>query len=95
MSKNNENKLIPKLRFPEFINDGNWDFDIVENLISTITPPKKLNSSEYLATGKYPIVDQSQNFYCGWTNDIDVLLNKNLPSGNSTVPPSSTRISFS
>lgn len=79
MSKNNENKLVPKLRFPEFINDGNWGYDSVENLVTTTTPPKKLNSSEYLATGKYPIVDQSQNFYCGWTNDNDALLNKNLP----------------
>ncbi|MFN7910774.1 MAG: restriction endonuclease subunit S [Bacteroidota bacterium] len=24
MSKNNENKLVPKLRFPEFVNDGEW-----------------------------------------------------------------------
>ena len=24
MSKNNENKLVPRLRFPEFKNDGNW-----------------------------------------------------------------------
>ena len=24
MSKNNENKLIPKLRFPEFSKDGEW-----------------------------------------------------------------------
>lgn len=79
MSKNNENKLVPELRFPEFINDGNWGYDSVANLVSTITPPKKLNSSEYLTTGKYPIVDQSQNYYCGWTNDIDALLNKNLP----------------
>ncbi|NUN99736.1 MAG: restriction endonuclease subunit S [Saprospiraceae bacterium] len=25
MSKNNENKLVPRLRFPEFHNDGNWE----------------------------------------------------------------------
>jgi type I restriction enzyme S subunit len=25
MSKNNEKKLVPKLRFPEFINNGNWE----------------------------------------------------------------------
>lgn len=25
MSKNNENKLVPKLRFPEFLRNGNWN----------------------------------------------------------------------
>lgn len=74
-----EGETVPKLRFKEFEYSGVWDYDSVENLVSIITPPKKLNSSEYLATGKYPIVDQSQNFYCGWTNDIDALLNKYLP----------------
>lgn len=33
MSKNNENKLVPKLRFPEFENDGNWSFEKLENYI--------------------------------------------------------------
>jgi type I restriction enzyme S subunit len=79
MSKNNDNKLVPKLRFPEFINDAKWSFDTVENLISTISPPKKLNSVEYLATGKFPIVDQSQKFYCGWTNDNNAIINDSLP----------------
>ncbi len=79
MSKNNENKLVPKLRFPEFVNDGEWDFDTAENLISTISPPKKLNSSEYLEFGKFPIVDQSQKFYCGWTNDREALIKNDFP----------------
>ncbi len=32
MSKNNENKLVPKLRFPEFINDGEWGEEVLEKL---------------------------------------------------------------
>ena len=79
MSKNNENKLVPKLRFPDFIQDGNWESDSVQNLISTIAPAKKLNSSEYFTKGKYPIVDQSQDFYCGWTDDSDAVISNNLP----------------
>lgn len=47
MNNNNENKLVPKLRFPEFLNEEEWEEDIVDNLVLTITPPKKLSSSNY------------------------------------------------
>ncbi len=30
MSNNNENKLVPKLRFPEFVNEGEWVEKLVE-----------------------------------------------------------------
>lgn len=70
---------VPKLRFPEFKKDGEWNDDIVKNLVSTITPPKKLISSNYLESGKFPIIDQSQSFYCGWTNDSDAIIFNNLP----------------
>lgn len=32
MSKNNENKLVPKLRFPEFMDFGAWEIDEVGNV---------------------------------------------------------------
>jgi len=32
MSKNNENKLVPKLRFPEFLNEANWVEDTLVNI---------------------------------------------------------------
>lgn len=79
MSNSNQNKFVPKLRFPEFVKDGEWEVDNVENLILTISPPKKLNSSDYLKCGKFPIVDQSQNFYCGWTNDSEALIKNSFP----------------
>jgi type I restriction enzyme S subunit len=78
MSKQ-ENKLVPELRFPEFRKDEEWKIDKVENLILTITPPKKLPSSDYLQSGKFPIIDQSKNFYCGWTNDETSVITTNLP----------------
>ncbi len=37
MSKNNENKLIPKLRFPEFINSNEWDEKPLGNISNRIT----------------------------------------------------------
>lgn len=38
-------------------------------IIETITPPKKIQTSEFLETGNYPIVDQSPPHVAGWTND--------------------------
>lgn len=71
---NNDNKIEPQYRFPEFKKDRSWDVDVVKNLIKTITPPKKLNSNEYLKEGDYPIVDQSKSFYCGYSNDKEALI---------------------
>lgn len=71
--------IIPELRFPEFNNKGAWEKDIVDNLVSTITPPKKLTSSNYQEHGKFPIIDQSKNYYCGWTNDNEAVITEDLP----------------
>ena len=79
MSTNKLNKRIPDLRFPEFVNEGEWEECIVANLIATITPSKKLTTANYLETGRFPIIDQSKSFYCGWTNDADALIISNLP----------------
>ncbi len=37
MSKTNENKLVPKLRFPEFEKDGEWKLNKIGNVYSFIT----------------------------------------------------------
>ncbi len=72
-------KLIPELRFPEFVNDGEWGNDTVNNIIFTIPPPKKLSTAQYFDNGKYQIIDQSKSLYCGWTDDEDGVISKNLP----------------
>lgn len=72
-------KLIPELRFPEFKNEGEWEIDTIDNLVSTITPPRKLTSSDYQKDGKFPIIDQSKSFYCGWINDVDAVIKDGLP----------------
>ncbi|MBQ6210821.1 MAG: restriction endonuclease subunit S [Prevotella sp.] len=68
-------KRIPALRFPEFINDGEWEVKRLGEIIVTISPPKKLQSNEYQKVGKYPIVDQSKDYICGYSNDESALLN--------------------
>ena len=77
MDNNSIHTTVPQLRFPDFANEREWEETKVGDVINTLTPPKKLNSSEYEKTGKYPIIDQSQNFICGYSDDEDALMNHN------------------
>lgn len=70
-----EKKYIPELRFPEFQNDGEWGSLPISDNIITITPPKKIPSSEYKANGCYPIIDQSTKFIAGYSDDEMALIN--------------------
>ena len=70
------NNKIPQLRFPGYT--GDWEEKSFDVICHTITPPLKLQSSQYSSSGKFPIVDQSQTLICGWTNDSSGLL-RNAP----------------
>jgi len=70
---------VPKLRFPEFAHGPGWDHAAVADLVETVTPPKKLTTSTYLADGRFPIIDQSQSYICGWTNDDEAVITRPLP----------------
>lgn len=72
-----EGKTVPEWRFPEFRNCMKWEKALVLELVSTILPPKKLNSSEYYTSGEFPVIDQGQNYFCGWTNDREALVKLN------------------
>ena len=74
-----EGQTTPELRFPEFRNAGPWEVKRLDKLVKTVTPPKKLQASEYLPNGKYPVIDQSPNDICGWTNDKTALLQGDFP----------------
>ena len=41
----------------------------IGELVSTITPPAKLQKELYADEGRYPIIDQSQQEIAGWTDD--------------------------
>ena len=70
---------VPMLRFPEFRDSPAWKSGKVHELVDTVTPPKKLSTSSYSSKGAFPIIDQSQNEICGWTDDHEALIKKNLP----------------
>lgn len=69
----------PEWRFPEFKHCGDWEICTVENSFDTITPPKKLQKSEYNNSGKYPIIDQSQEYIAGWTDDESAIVPYHRP----------------
>ncbi|MNY89479.1 EcoKI restriction-modification system protein HsdS [compost metagenome] len=71
--------LVPKLRFPEFRDAGDWESGKVDDLVDTVTPPKKLPTSTYASSGAFPIIDQSQSDICGWTDDEEALIQEGLP----------------
>jgi type I restriction enzyme S subunit len=79
MSKPEKKGLVPELRFPEYQDNGGWDENKLSELVTTVTPPKKLPTNLYQAVGLYPIIDQSQSNICGWTNDKESLISDNFP----------------
>ena len=79
MAKQGAVTAMPRLRFPEFREAGAWSEAKLDSLIDTVSPPAKLPSSSYLATGKFPIIDQSQDAICGRTDDPQVVIEKPLP----------------
>lgn len=74
-----EGETLPRLRFLEFRDAPEWVEKEVSDLISTVTPPQKIQTSGYLTEGQFPIVDQSQSFICGWTNDATAVIENDLP----------------
>ncbi len=68
-------RYTPSLRFPEFLNDGEWSAVLLKDAISKVTPPKKLPSSEYKTYGQYPVIDQSTNSIAGYSDDYSALMN--------------------
>lgn len=75
MDRTQKNNNVPKLRFPGFT--GEWEEKVFSDVCITVTPPLKLQSRDYLKGGKYPIVDQSQDLICGWTNDESGVISDN------------------
>lgn len=56
MSRKKE--LIPKLRFPEFVNEGEW-YEKVLGAVCDITNGKA-NVQDHVENGKYPLFDRSE-----------------------------------
>ena len=69
-------KTLPEYRSPEYADSGEWAVAKLDDIIKMVSPPKKLQSSEYYSSGRYPIIDQSKDFTCGYSNDESAVFNK-------------------
>lgn len=74
-----DGKAVPVQRFPHFRGAGQWKRNTVEELTVSVTPPKKLQTSEYQRKGDFPIIDQSPDAACGWTDDTNAVVDEGLP----------------
>jgi type I restriction enzyme S subunit len=56
-----------------------WGADEIGNLLIQEPRTSKIKSANYLDRGSTPIIDQSKNFICGYTNDQDAVISTEVP----------------
>ncbi|SDL59210.1 restriction endonuclease subunit S [Chryseobacterium taihuense] len=89
------NKLIPELRFPDFLNDGNWNEGIIENIANAESSSVALNKLELKKEG-YPVYGadsivgfienyQHEENYISIVKDGSGVGRLNLAEGKSTI----------
>ena len=59
--------------------DPDWPMVPLGELIRTVSPPKKIQKSQFGKAGSYPIIDQSQNEIAGWTDDAAAIIKPTKP----------------
>jgi type I restriction enzyme S subunit len=57
----------------------NWEVVKLENVMEGFTPNKKLKQSDYKAIGKFPVIDQGQEYIAGFYDDETMVFDKDLP----------------
>ncbi|MDS1031567.1 restriction endonuclease subunit S [Porphyromonadaceae sp. NP-X] len=77
MNENNENKLVPRLRFPEFLKEGNWEDKILKQ-VSDVTSGQSPSGESYNEEGI------GTPFYQGKTDFGDIFLKE--PTKWTTEP---------
>lgn len=58
---------------------GNYAWHKIGSLIETVTPPCKIQKTAFGTSGRFPIIDQSQNSIAGWTDDESALIRPEKP----------------
>jgi type I restriction enzyme M protein len=51
----------------------------VDSLVKVITPPTKIQKTSFSESGRFPIIDQSQEDIAGWTDDESALIHPSRP----------------
>jgi type I restriction enzyme S subunit len=56
-----------------------WEVVRLENVMKSFTPNKKLKQSGYKAIGKFPVIDQGQEYIAGFYDDETMVFDEDLP----------------
>lgn len=76
---NNDNKLIPHYRFPEFKDDGNWQISPISDKIDYERPDKYIvKNTNYINKGT-PVLTANKSFVLGYTDENDGVYRDYLP----------------
>jgi type I restriction enzyme M protein len=57
----------------------NYPWYKIASLVETITPPAKIQKTSFAESGRFPIIDQSQDEIAGWTDDEATLVRPDKP----------------
>lgn len=75
-----------RFRFPSYENTKivgglpqGWERTKLDNVLETVKRKPKISKDKYLSQGKYPIVDQGDDFIAGYTNDENIVQFEPLP----------------
>lgn len=71
--KSSDGKMVYNEILKREIPEG-WEVKTVGNILDKNKATNKINAKEYLNMGKIPVIDQSTNFICGFTNDESSLI---------------------
>lgn len=74
------NKLIPDLRFPEFVNKGEWELKKLGDCVDYEQPTEFLvSSTAYDNSYKTPVLTAGKTFILGYTDEVDGIFEDKLP----------------
>lgn len=77
---NQKNKLIPELRFPEFVNEAEWEHDELGNCLDYLQPTKYLvSSTAYESRFTIPVLTAGKTFILGYTDEEYGIFSEKLP----------------
>ena len=72
--------LVPKLRFPEFRDEGEWEVNPLDSLLDYQQPTDYLVSdTNYSDVYKTPVLTAGKTFILGYTNEQHGIFSENLP----------------
>ena len=75
-----KNKMIPKLRFPEFENEGEWEVKDLNAFLDYLQPTDYLvKSTDYDDDYKTPVLTAGKSFILGHTNETEGIFKEDLP----------------